>query len=259
MIYAFSPEGLSRLDACVAARPLLAFDIDGTLAPIVDRPVDARLSGDMQACLDHLGGRAEIAIITGRAVDDARRMLTFVPRYLISNHGAEGVPGWEGRSQAFESIVRAWRTVLDADATLQRCGVLIEDKRYSLSLHFRGVPDIAAAAQAIERQVASLQPAPRVIAGKAIANLLPAGAPDKGDAMRALMAWTRCGQAMYIGDDDTDENIFRLQLPGVLNVRVEQASGSAAGLYLRHQGEVLDLVRHIARHWPADDPMAARP
>ena len=111
MIYAFSPEGVACIAAVLAADPLLAFDIDGTLAPIVARPDDARLPDDVQSSLAHLARRFEVAIITGRSVRDARRMLTFEPRYLVGNHGAEGLPGWQARSVDFERIALCSRKI----------------------------------------------------------------------------------------------------------------------------------------------------
>ena len=106
MIYAFSPEGVECLAAVLEADPLLAFDIDGTLAPIVDMPNEARLPDDVQKCLAQLAQRYDVAIITGRSVADARRMLSFMPRHLIGNHGAEGLPAWRDRTAGFERTVR---------------------------------------------------------------------------------------------------------------------------------------------------------
>jgi trehalose 6-phosphate phosphatase len=247
LIYAFSPEGVACLDAVLATGPLLAFDIDGTLAPIVPRPGDARLPDDVQHCLAALAGHNEVAIITGRSVGDARRMFTFEPRYLVGNHGAEGIPAWRERSAAFESTVRAWHDALDACDALHGTGVMIEDKRYSLSLHYRRAPSPDDAARAIHRCIDDLHPMPKVIDGKAVVNLLPPDAPDKGDALRALIAETRSGNALYVGDDDTDETVFGLHLPSVLTLRVEPCADSQATLFLRDQREVLTLMQHIAR------------
>jgi trehalose 6-phosphate phosphatase len=254
MIYAFSPEGVACLSAVLATGPLLAFDIDGTLAPIVDRPDEARLPDDVQHCLADLARRYEVAIITGRAVSDARRMLTFEPRHLIGNHGAEGLPGWSERSAAFARTVRGWVDALAKCDDLDHAGVRLENKRLSLSLHYRQAPDSSAAEQAIRRCIAQLQPHPHVIDGKAVVNLLPPGAPDKGDALRALIEQTRRASVLYVGDDDTDETVFGLHLPSVLTLRVEPAPDSEAALFLRDQREVLTLMQHIARqttHAPA--------
>jgi trehalose 6-phosphate phosphatase len=253
LIYAFSPEGVSCLAAVLATGPLLAFDIDGTLAPIVERPDEARLPDEVQKCLAHLARRSEVAIITGRAVHDARRMLSFEPRYLIGNHGAEGLPGWRARSEEFERTVRLWRRALAACESLDATGVTVEDKTYSMSLHYRRAANPAAAHREIQRCVATLEPVPRVIVGKAVVNLLPANAPDKGDALRALIEQTQCSNVLYVGDDDTDETVFGLNLPSVLTLRVEPAAESAAALFLRDQREVLTLMQHIARQAPGDE------
>ena len=89
MSYALSPAGLERLRDFISARSLLAFDVDGTLAPIVARPWDARIPSELQRRLAAFTSRSTVAIITGRAVADARRMLEFNPAYLIGNHGCE--------------------------------------------------------------------------------------------------------------------------------------------------------------------------
>ena len=247
MIYAFSPEGLACIAAVIATRPLLAFDIDGTLAPIVEHPDDARLPHDVQHCLAELARRYDVAIVTGRGVADARRMFAFEPRYLVGNHGAEGIPRWAERSQAYVRTVHGWREALETCEALDATGVTIEDKRYSLSLHYRRAPDRGAAHRAIRACVERLEPAATIIDGKAVVNLLPPGAPDKGDAVRALIDETQRPTAFYVGDDDTDEAVFGLHLPSVVTVRVEPSDDSQATLFLRDQREVLTLLQHIAR------------
>jgi trehalose 6-phosphate phosphatase len=247
LIYAFSPEGIACLAAVLATRPLLAFDIDGTLAPLVDRPEDAKLPAGVQHCLEHLSQHRDVAIITGRGVGDARRMLTFEPRYLVGNHGAEGLPLWRDRSDGFARTVAGWRDTLASCASLAATGVALEDKRYSLSLHYRRAEDPGAASREIARCIAALRPAPRVISGKCVINLLPENAPDKGQALRALIQDSQCSSVLYVGDDDTDETVFGLHLPSVLTLRVEPDPESAAALYLRVQDEVLTLMQHIAR------------
>ncbi|MEO8536449.1 MAG: trehalose-phosphatase [Betaproteobacteria bacterium] len=254
MIYAFSPEGVACLDAMLLTDPLLAFDIDGTLAPIVARPDQARVPDEIQHCLGLLATRSEVAIITGRSVSDARRMLAFEPRHLIGNHGAEGLPGGSGRSTSFALAVDAWRGTLQASAALAKAGVKIEDKTYSISLHYRGAADPIAARRAITRCLEKLSPKPRVIPGKAVFNVTPADAPDKGEALRTLIAHTRCATVLYVGDDDTDETIFGLNLPNVLSLRVEPSHGSSAALYVRDQREVLKLVQHIVRTQSGTSP-----
>ena len=257
MIYAFSPEGVACLAAVLAADPLLAFDIDGTLAPIVERPDEARLPDAVQHGLAELARRFDIAVITGRAVDDARRMLSFSPRYLIGNHGIEGLPGAAMRPAEFARTVAAWHAALAASEHLAAEGLTLEDKRYSLSLHYRRAANPAKAHRAIQEAVARIAPLPRVIPGKAVVNLLPFGAPDKGEAIRTLIEETGCSGVLYVGDDDTDETVFGLNLPSVLTLRVEPAADSAAALFLRDQREVLTLIRHIAARLGAHEGSCA--
>jgi len=247
LIYAFSRDGIACIAAIMTTRPLLAFDIDGTLAPIVDDPGGARLPADIQQCLATLARRYDVAIVTGRAVEDARRMFAFEPRYLVGNHGAEGIPRWAERSQAYVRTVHGWREALETCEALDATGVTIEDKRYSLSLHYRRAPDRGAAHRAIRACVERLEPAATIIDGKAVVNLQPPGAPDKGDAVRALIDETQRPTAFYVGDDDTDEAVFGLHLPSVVTVRVEPSDDSQATLFLRDQREVLTLLQHIAR------------
>lgn len=242
MIHALGREGRARLAAFVGRAPLFTFDIDGTLAPIVARPDEARIPQPLQAALTRLAGCAEVAVLTGRGRDDARRMLAFEPAYVLGNHGIEGLPGAEDALATLTAATAAWRAVLAADAALGTAGVLLEDKRLSLSLHYRHAPDQAAAQRAIAERVATLAPPPKVILGKCVVNLLPQAAPTKGDALRALLA-TRASQcSLYAGDDDTDEHVFDLPRELVLGVRVGRSAASRAELYLDDAGEMLALV-----------------
>ena len=249
MKYALSPAGLEEIGACVTGKALLAFDIDGTLAPIVERPWDARVPDEVQQSLSMLAARAPVAIVTGRAVNDARPMLGFTPRYLIGNHGAEGVPGFESAAAAFARVCRGWLAELSTDAEPWRTlpDVTLEDKTCSLAFHYRSAPDRDHARRLLAERVQSLVPEPTVLDDKCVLNLVPPGAPDKGDALGALLVHSRCERALYVGDDVSDEAVFRLRSPLVLTVRVERNLASAANLYLKHQGEVPGFVRILAR------------
>ena len=92
MIDLFSTEGLEALARIARRTTLYAFDFDGTLAPIVERPDDARAAPSTIALLATLGTLVPTAILTGRSVDDLKQRLEFTPLHLVGNHGAEGVP-----------------------------------------------------------------------------------------------------------------------------------------------------------------------
>src|ERR687890_603252 len=75
MEHLFTPRGEAALDAVMRLEPLLAFDFDGTLAPIVDRPDDARVPAEVSRWLAELARRHPIAVITGRSIADVRARL----------------------------------------------------------------------------------------------------------------------------------------------------------------------------------------
>jgi trehalose 6-phosphate phosphatase len=247
--YALSTAGLQRIEACATSDALLAFDIDGTLAPIVERPWDAEVPEEVQQGLRALAERAPVAIVTGRAVSDARPMLGFAPRYLIGSHGAEGVPGFEQSASAFARVCRAWLDELSdyAEPWQALPGVALEDKTCSLAFHYRHAADWRHAHGLLVERARRLDPAPTLLDGKHVLNLVPPGSPDKGDALRALLEHAHCERALYIGDDVSDEAAFRLRSPSVLTVRVERDAASAAELYLRHQGEIPTFLRTVER------------
>jgi trehalose 6-phosphate phosphatase len=242
--HALSPAGRAALARYAARRPLYTFDIDGTLAPIVARPEAARIPDALQDALRRLSDAASVAVLTGRGRDDAQRMLAFTPRYVLGNHGVEGLPGWEARASALTTTSERWRDALASAAspTLAEAGVVLEDKRYSLSLHYRHAPDHAYAERVIRSRVAALVPPAHVIPGKCVVNVLPPGAPTKGDSLRELLRQIPGGCAVYAGDDDTDEHVFDLPADLVLGVRVGVREGSGAALHVDDPSEMLPLV-----------------
>lgn len=227
---------------------LLAFDLDGTLAPLAARPDEAVVPDDVQHLLAVLAVRTPVAIITGRAVRDARRMLWFAPRYVIGSHGAEGLPNEDAATASFAALCRRWSLQIGESGVRERIpGTLLEDKLYSLALHYRLTREPEEARRALLEVISSLSPAPRVIEGKRVLNIVPAEARHKGEALRALIVHARVGRALYIGDDVTDEDVFELRLPGVHTVRVEPDGPSAAEYFLRRQVDVPTLLREISR------------
>ncbi|MGH8851692.1 MAG: trehalose-phosphatase [Casimicrobiaceae bacterium] len=249
MKYALSPVSLAHIRRLLQGRPMLAFDIDGTLAPIVAEPWRARISDELRAGLRSLAARTPVAIVTGRAVKDARPMLGFSPHYLVGNHGAEGIPGFDAQSTDFQRVCAAWLAELSAaaDASGWRAtpGIMLEDKQYSLSFHYRHVARPALARQILEQRVARLIPPPDIVHGKRVLNLLAPDAPHKGEALLSLLGHSGCARALYVGDDVTDEDVFRMRTPEVLSIRVGRKRKSAADMYLKNQADVARLVRRL--------------
>lgn len=251
-----SEQGRLALARFAVPGLLCAFDFDGTLAPIVSDPAAVRLPQQVRDRLLALQRHTPVAIITGRAVDDIAPRLGFVPDFLIGNHGMEGLPGDAAAAEAQQhlAICAAWRTQLDTllAAEYPDPGVQIEDKRFSLSVHYRHAQAADRAQRDLEPLLATLDPPPRLVAGKCVFNLMPPGAADKGRALEQVMRHLKANQALYVGDDVTDEDVFRLQRPYVLGVRIELSQSSRAAYYLEridHMPRLLDaLLERLAAH-----------
>jgi trehalose 6-phosphate phosphatase len=233
------------------ANVLLGFDFDGTLAPITRLPDQARMTAATRALLVELAGLYPCIVISGRAQADVARRLAGVPlRAVIGNHGLEP---W-ATSEELRRIIARWREVL-APAAAALPGVELEDKAYSLALHYRRSRRKKAARAALMRALAKLEGA-RIVGGKQVINVLPPGAPHKGVALERERDRLGCDTAFFLGDDETDEDVFALDRPGrLLTVRVGASRDSQASFCLKSRREVdlllarLIALRRSAQRW----------
>jgi trehalose 6-phosphate phosphatase len=228
----FSEEALQALQAFAMPDMLCLFDFDGTLAPLVDQPDQALLPHAVQRSVHRLQQRSKVGIVTGRSLADLSARLEFKPHYLVGNHGLEGLPGWERRAADYAEICSAWHSELARLLQTMDAGIQLENKHYSLSLHYRNARHPQQAMQALTQLFAQLSPRPRVIAGKFVWSLLPPGAGDKGQAVEQLIALAQATRTLYVGDDVTDEDVFALRRADLMAVRVGYAADSAADFYI---------------------------
>jgi len=191
-----------------------------------------------------------VGIVTGRSLDDLRSRLEFVPDYLIGNHGLEGLPGERRMHAPLVEACGGWRDWLAPRLADIDPGIWLEDKHLSLSIHYLKARDPGAAESALSALFARLSPAPRVIPGKCIFSLLPAGRGDKGEAVLQLLRFTGARGALYVGDDVTDEDVFRLRHPDILSVRVEPSVSSAAPWYVADHAAMLPLLEQLIDSLP---------
>ncbi|CAN5810139.1 trehalose-phosphatase [soil metagenome] len=204
-------EGQRLLGQLAAARLLLAFDFDGTLAPIVADRGEAKMRAATAALLRRVCDLYPCAVISGRSRKDVSTRLDGCSfRWVIGNHGLE--PG--SNMKRFEREIRDARASLAESLVAQ--GIDVEDKRYSLAIHYRRSRTKRGARNAIADAVARLPVPMRVVPGKLVVNLVPARAPNKGDALLTLRARAKLDTAIYLGDDVTDEDVFALDQPGRL-------------------------------------------
>ena len=245
MDYLLTETGRADLGALLKVRSLYAFDFDGTLAKIVRDHHAARLARPIRFWLEELAKRAPTAIISGRSVEDLRsRVGTAVP-HLIGNHGSEGPHTCQETMRQVRETSSGWLQWVGErfQHELTRSGVVIEDKSYSLSFHYRTVDQRGEARALISRIVAALSPPPRIVLGKSVVNVMPPTASHKGTALLEYMRRLDCGAALYVGDDETDEDVFALRDARILTVRVGKKNGSSARYFVKRQAEITEVLR----------------
>lgn len=246
MTYLFSETGRARLRAFVDRSTLFAFDLDGTLAPLVADPTQINIPSDIRERLISLNRVAPVAIITGRGRADAERHLGFNPGFLAGNHGAEGLPGREEQEAEFYRLGRQWRASLEKLLPdFAGSGIFLEDKGTTLSLHYRQAVDPDAAREEIVRAIMRLEPLPRRVGGKYVENVVPGDAPHKGEALLKIMEQAGCRRALYVGDDVTDEDVFGLQDDRIFGIRVGCEASSGADYCLPDVKEMAVLLDEI--------------
>ncbi|MGZ9029793.1 MAG: trehalose-phosphatase [Burkholderiaceae bacterium] len=241
----FSREGRSRLQHLAQAETLYAFDFDGTLAPIVADPAQARAAERVTLPLAQLASLVPVAVVSGRAQRDLIERLPCEIAYLVGNHGNEGLPD-AGDSSRLTETCRAWRSALELQLLApEGAGVRLEDKGHSLSLHYRTSPDAVAASAFLRTLAHALTPQPTVIDGKMVLNLLPPGSLTKFEALQILMEHEGVDNVLFVGDDETDEIVFERAPEHWMTVRIDPGSGSAARYCLDEQASIEILLAHL--------------
>lgn len=194
-------------------------DVDGTLAPIVSTPDRATVPPETREVVARLVGAPDtiVVLVSGRAAADAWKVANIAGVWVIGNHGFE-IRDPDGHVSADERVRGFDDAITQAAAKLERAlagvpGAIVENKRWTLSVHYRMVP--APQVQGLKTHAADVarELELRVLDGKQIVELRPRVDIDKGTACVAFLE--RHGvtrdrvSAIYIGDDRTDEDAFR--------------------------------------------------
>jgi trehalose 6-phosphate phosphatase len=224
-------------------RSALVLDVDGTLAPIVARPELAAVPETTRAELRRLVEEyLLVACVSGRAGEDARRVVGVEGVVYVGNHGLELVE----ESEELAARIARFRDGVDLP---------VEDKRLSLSYHYRAAPDEEAARLRLEEvaeraRAAGLEPH----WGRKVLEIRPAVKANKGTAVRVLLERAGARRGLYAGDDTTDLDAFAgLEAAGLehaVRVTVASAEGppdlvEAADLVLDGPAEVAELLRSL--------------
>lgn len=244
MIYLFSTLGEKQLEALCRTPTLFAFDFDGTLSKIVKEPTMAKIIETTETLLHRLEAQAPATVISGRGLEDLKSKFRAPVSYFIGNHGLEGVPNGDGKKQTFIEVSQKWKKTLES-VVQQTNGVEVEDKTFSLAIHYRKSQQKKIMKGQILKAVQQLNPPPRVMTGKCVINLIPKDSPNKGSALMGLKAKAHTKSVFFIGDDDTDEDIFALSDPDIFTVRIGKKGSSRAKYYIHRQTQINFLLKMI--------------
>lgn len=236
----FSPAGRKAVSKLATSRTLYGFDFDGTLTPYFTDPDAVFTPPDIAVLMKALCRQAKVAVVTGRALESLGPKLKFRPHYQIGNHGVDGLASARGKLGKARAVSEAWLKGIRAAEKRGDYpqGVWMEDKVFSLTFHYRSSRNTTRARRAIDKAVAGLSPRPRIVLGKYVCNLLPPGLPHKGHAMRELMKKSKSRNVFFLGDDVTDEDVFRGAPASWLTVRVGYKANSAARFYVPRFADV---------------------
>lgn len=259
------PSAIERFDEITERarekRVVVFLDYDGTLTPIVDRPELAVLSNSMRNILKELAKTKTVVIISGRDREDVEALVALDDMIYAGDHGFD-ISGPDGKSirheegAGFEPILQAageqLHLMLDAIG-----GILIESKKASIAVHFRLVApdDVEQVVSAVEEALRNNDNL-RLTKGKKVLEILPRIEWDKGQAEQwlcsALGLEPQNSLTIYLGDDVTDEDAFKVLKGHGIGIRVvdidsdEADRPTAADYCLRDPTEVGQFLSALA-------------
>jgi trehalose 6-phosphate phosphatase len=256
MEYLLSRASRTVLERLVREGALCAFDFDGTLSPIVEHPDQAEMRARTRDLLGQLAVLYPCIVISGRARADVVDKLSGVDvASVIGNHGAET----DAAPRISRQRVGRWMAALEGQLASVP-GLWMEDKGMSLAVHYRQSPNKAEARRLVLAAAQTL-PDVRVFGGKQVVNLVPLGAPHKGDALAAERDRIGCKWVLFVGDDENDEDAFALA-GNVVPISIGRKQRSHARYYLRTQAEIddlMDLLVRLRKAAPQHEPCTPRP
>jgi trehalose-phosphatase len=237
-------------------RPVVFLDFDGTLAPIVERPQDAAILPAARRAVERLAARVPVVVVSGRGREDVARRVGLPDLIYAGSHGFDIAGPGVAHQVAAEVPPLVERVAARlAEELAGVAGAEVEPKGWTVAVHYRRVAagDVAAVEAAVERVVAAHAELVKA-GGKMVWEVRPALAWDKGEALLyVLEALGLDGEEVlpvYVGDDVTDEDAFRVlrrRAGGGIGVRVaDEAAETGAEFRLEGPEEVPEFLGRLA-------------
>lgn len=264
------PSALDNSDrifrSLTAGSPAIFLDYDGTLTPIVAEPTMAILSDRMRHIISELATHCSVSIVSGRDLDDVRKMvglenLTYVGSHGFEVLGPEGSYHKEGKGEPFlPSLAEAEKGLRAAADHVP--GAWVERKKFAVTMHYRAVEDRnVPRLEDLFDEVASQHKDLRKAGGKKVFELLPNIDWNKGRMIESLLDTMSSDgnrtMPLFIGDDVTDEDAFRvLADTGVTIVVSDHPRESAARYSLNDVNEVALFLERLTGLFERKDARA---
>jgi trehalose 6-phosphate phosphatase len=249
---------LARLVAPLRAQPrrgAVVCDIDGTLAPIVAAPEDARVLPEALAALEKLAPRyALVGCVTGRPAAEARTLVPIETVAISGNHGLEvwrdGAVHLAPQAEKYLPAIHEAIQVVRNDGLLPEYGCHVEDKGITFTIHFRNSPRADHARRYLETQIVpKIERAGLASSfGRMVLEVRPPVAVDKGAAVKRLRGRRHITEILFVGDDTSDLDAFREATVriAVRSPEAPRALLAAADAVVEGPAAVIELLEHLA-------------
>jgi trehalose 6-phosphate phosphatase len=259
---------VARVAEVLRLRPAGLFtDIDGTISEIAPTPAEAVVTREAREVLRVLAHRlAIVGAVTGRAAEDGARLVGVPELLVVGNHGMEWLQStrrWVHPEAGATNTALA-SALADIAAALSQAGVqdgvVLEDKRFTGSIHYRLSPDQLAARDAILAAAgdAAVRYGLRITEGRFVVELRPAVVINKGTAIVELVRMHSLNGVVYLGDDVTDVDAFvamrELHMSGgvsslsvaILSAETHPSVSSMADLTIPSVDACIELLTAVA-------------
>lgn len=237
-----------QLERADAERLLLCLDFDGTLAPHVDDPASAELTAENRRVLEALSRQpaVDIAVISGRALNDVRDRVGIDGFDYAGNHGLEFEESEEGgvATEHYRSAIQS--VCADLQARFEGTDCEVENKSITATVHYRNASVTEDRVRSvIKESIDSTDEELQVLSGTNIVEIRPAIDWDKG---RAVQQFEERDEYLpvYVGDDTTDEDAFRAIASEGISVHVGSDRDTAAKYRVSGVDDVTSFLDWIA-------------